>query len=373
MPGFAAIVARWGLLFLGSANLFVLAQPGPLPIENLPQGKTLTIDSVCAFVNRHFFSDSAKVRVYYTWIAHNVDYDLELLKSYTQRSQLLLDQFSSGVQNQRADSVMKSRKAVCEGLCNLMNAFCKGSGIVSVMVPGITLAPGEEEPGRVLHTWNAVKTSDGWRLLDVTWAGGFVNNQGRFTKRFSLQYFFLNPEEFGTNHWPLDAMWQLTYKPRTKRAFLKNTSEYIAEFFNYNDSISQFLKVDSIGRELLSLQHYLWYDEGNKLYQDNYDQVLYNHGATLFNKATLYFEDYAAYARKLKGREIGMAEVQKCIRLLNAPKNFLQEGLVFARGKRCYSVATQKRWEHMVQSSAKKLVEVNRMLDSYHSMKQALK
>jgi hypothetical protein len=218
-----------------------------------------------------------------------------------------------------------------------------------------------------------VKAGGGWRLLDITWAGGYVNSDDQYVKHFSGGYFFTDPSEFVLSHWPLDAMWQLLDHPITKSEFYKEQRPPGSLSMNFSDSISGYLRQNAKQRQYTDLLHFHRYDPENRIYTMGCDQYVYNNAANYFNKAVLYFEDYAAYARRLQGKEIGLAEVKKCIRLLADPKKYLEEGLLYAGTQTFFHPEIKQKFDVMVQSSSKKLVEVNSFLDGYRKMQAALR
>lgn len=329
-------------------------------------------DSVSSFVKRNFKGDTARVRAFYTWIALNIDYDKTLLDQYKLTS-ALISNFRPGGRSQDADTVLKHRRAVCEGFCNVMNQFCAEAGISSQMVPGLTKMPEGDVQETILHTWNAVKVHGRWELIDITWAGGYVNNRDQYVRKFSGVFFLTPPETFVKTHWPLDPMWQLLTVPVSKGEFYGSAKPSPKPAIAFNDSIEAYLRLGPFEREYLDLQHYHLNDPGNTLYTEGCDHFVYNHAATVFNRALLYYDDYIAYAGKLRGKEIGIVEVRRCIRLLEEPRRNLEHGLKFARGKKFYTSFVREQFEQMVQASAKRLVEINGQLDAYRKMEISLK
>lgn len=324
------------------------------------------------FVSENFKGDSLRVRAFYTWIATNIDYDKTLLDQF-RLTAALIGNFRPGGRSQDADTVLSRRRAVCEGYCNLMNRFCSEVGITSVMVPGITRVPEGEVQEDMLHTWNAVRVHGQWQLLDITWAGGYVDHRDIYIKRFSGRFFFSPPKQFAHTHWPLDAMWQLLERPVTKTEFYNGERKNTGNLVSYNDSIEAYLKLPPADREYADLLHYHRNDPQNTIYTQGCDHYVYNRSATFFNLAMLYFEDYMAYARKLQGKEIGMKEVKKCMRLLQDPKRNLEQGLKFAEGKIFFHEETKTQFDQMVQKSAKLLIQLNGYMGEYRKMEAALK
>ncbi len=330
-------------------------------------------DSLLKFVNSRFTDDAAKVRAFYTWIALNIRYDKSLLDQYKLTSALQLHNFAPGGYSQAVDTVLARGRAVCEGFCNLMNYFCARSGIRSSLVPGITRVPDGEVLEDILHTWTVVKIDSGWKLLDIAWAGGYVDGRNQYVHDFSGKYFFTSPDLFVKTHWPLDMMWQLLEFPVTKQEFYQDTPPSAMPYFNFRDSISAYLLIPEKEREYTDLLHYQRYDTANRLYKEGADRYIYNKAASLFNKAALYLDDYAEYAAGLKGREIGSKEINKCLRLLQEPKHYLEEGLKFSASRKFYTAEVKNNFEQMVQASSKKLIVTNHYIETYRQMLASLR
>ena len=375
----SGVIAAVILLYLVAGNLAVCAQEsGGRRYAQVDSAiaafsrRGYDPQQLVSFVTANFRGDSLRVRAFYTWIATNIDYDKTLLDQFKLTS-ALISNFRPGGRSQDADTVLANRKAVCEGYCNLMNRFCGEAGITSVMVPGITRVPEGEVQEDILHTWNAVRVHGTWQLLDITWAGGFVDHRNNYVKKFSGKFFLAPPARFVQTHWPLDAMWQLLEYPVTKEEFLGDKKAAPAARFNFNDSIGVYLKLSPANREYADLLHYHRNDPGNPIYTQGCDHYVYNRSASLFNLAMLYFEDYMAYARSLQGKEIGMSEVKKCMRLLEEPKRNLEQGLKFAEGKTFFHEENRTQFDQMVQKSAKLLVQLNGYMGEYRKMEAALR
>lgn len=142
-------------------------------------------------------TEAEKARIIYTWIAHNIDYDVE--------------GFYSG---QYADvsprGVLTNRRAVCSGYANLYQALATNIGLESFVISGYAkgLSYLTGDPKKPNHAWNAVKINNGWYLIDVTWGAGGVKNK-EFKRRFSNFYFATPPEQLIYSHLPTNPRWQL--------------------------------------------------------------------------------------------------------------------------------------------------------------------
>ncbi len=55
-----------------------------------------------------------------------------------------------------------------------------------------------------------VRIGSEWKLVDVTWGAGYLNENNTYIHNFTDIYFFLSPEKFALNHYPEDSKWLLT-------------------------------------------------------------------------------------------------------------------------------------------------------------------
>ena len=73
--------------------------------------------------------------------------------------------------------------------------------------------------GKSDHAWNAVKINGEWKLIDTTWAAGYIDDKKNFKVKTSDYYFFTPADQFVLAHFPLDNKWQLLEKPATLNQF----------------------------------------------------------------------------------------------------------------------------------------------------------
>jgi transglutaminase/protease-like cytokinesis protein 3 len=73
-----------------------------------------------------------------------------------------------------------------------------------------------------------VKTDGAWQLVDATWGSGGSTSEDEKEIYFSeidMRYFFADPKDFVTDHFPADSKWQLLDKPISKREFYSDDYE----------------------------------------------------------------------------------------------------------------------------------------------------
>jgi hypothetical protein len=146
-----------------------------------------------------FPSLTDKARAIFTWLHHNISYDVEAF-------------FNNRVQRSTPASTLSTGLAVCEGYAGLFTAIATKAGLESIVVGGHGKGYGHSAlprgascpPQSSNHAWNAVKIDDGeWKLLDACWGAGSVNGKGQpYNKSFTPAHFTKDNDEFGLTHFP---------------------------------------------------------------------------------------------------------------------------------------------------------------------------
>ena len=146
-----------------------------------------------------FPSHTDKARVLFTWLHHNIEYDV---RSF----------FGNNVKSSTPNSTLATGLAVCEGYAQLFAALARHAGMEAVVISGHgkgfgyqELAPGSSlPPYQGNHAWNAVKIDNGqWKLIDATWGAGVVQGAGQpYLKRFEPAMFTNTNDELGLKHFP---------------------------------------------------------------------------------------------------------------------------------------------------------------------------
>jgi len=174
--------------------------------------KAVEISTVHSQLTKNLDTDIEKARAFYSWIANNINYDVnESLKA------------SKDTRKQESQAVLNSRKAICHGYANLFMELCSLSNIPCFMVSGYTRVGGKFDNSG--HTWNVVLLNKNWQHVDVTWGAGGVNESGVYKRQFNESCFLANPKEFLSDHYPFDPMWQLVTLPVAASMF--KSSSYV--------------------------------------------------------------------------------------------------------------------------------------------------
>lgn len=153
-----------------------------------------------------FPSPTDKARAIFTWLHHNIDYNVAAF-------------FSGNVQPSTPASTLQTGLAVCEGYAGLFAALAAKAGLDALVVTGHgkgfghgALAPGSPCPPRDAtgHAWNAFRDDGGvWKLIDCCWGAGNVRGHGMpYNRDFNPNMFTMGNDEFGAKHFPADAKMQ---------------------------------------------------------------------------------------------------------------------------------------------------------------------
>ena len=173
-------------------------------------------------------NDQEKARVLFTWIAQNIRYDCDKYRhpakvKFSGDSKEAVAKEQEKWQVDQIRQTLRRKKGVCEDYSRLYKAMCDSVGLEAAVIEGTARSfykPFRKLPAKPNHTWNAVKIGGQWRLLDVTWAAGYVDEDvTKFTEEFQPGYFLAPPAWFAQEHFPTDEKWQLLDTLVTREAF----------------------------------------------------------------------------------------------------------------------------------------------------------
>ncbi len=178
------------------------------------QGLPGSVGEVASFLTEGIDDPGERARILHDWEALTISYDFQAF-------------FSNQIPDQSAQSVLRSKKAVCAGYSNLYRALCREAGVPCSVIEGYGKGYGRGDPftpmtlDRPNHDWNAVRLKDTWLLVDVTWDSGYIEpGVTGFKRRFSTDYFLSDPSVFVYDHLPSMQGWQLLAKPLSPQAFV---------------------------------------------------------------------------------------------------------------------------------------------------------
>lgn len=215
--------------------------------------ETSSTKGISGYIKTHFSSDSARARAIFVWVANNISYDVEKLRSLT-----------AATQKSSIEEVLATRKAVCQGYSELMIGLLEECNIAALLVPGFArMHDGSMTP--LSHAWVAAEINNKWWLFDPTWSAGSVDNW-KFTRRFSNRFYKVAPEEMVKDHMPFDPMYQFLDYPVSANDFYdgKTAVSNSGKYFNYRDS----LKLHNALNQVERLKHTIARIQGNGVRTD---------------------------------------------------------------------------------------------------------
>lgn len=223
----------------------------------IPKHISSNPDSLALFLTASCKTDSERVDNIFTWITGNISYDVKKWKEIKE---------GRNDTSQTATAVLRKKKGVCEGYANLMYELCKRNNVPCEFIGGYARHSAKERPE--LHAWNAVFLNNEWKLIDVTWAAGGIDEKtNAFTKELDRSYFLIAPQKLIATHYPDDPMWQLSTFPVKRSEYnLQKIQSDNKTVFAFNDTIANYFSADSTRRLESQLLRIIRYDAANQLY-----------------------------------------------------------------------------------------------------------
>lgn len=163
-------------------------------------------------------------RAIFTWVASHISYDTEAY--FGKKRPLVSDVVSV---------TLATGKSLCSGYAALFHALSELAGLEVATIPGHCKGYGYSALDEELtenHDWNAVKLEGEWRLIDVTWGSGYIDENRVFRSCFDDFFFLTPPHYFIFNHFPSDPAWQLLRKPIDPATY-RGIVKVHAPFFEY--------------------------------------------------------------------------------------------------------------------------------------------
>ena len=219
--------------------------------QKVPKALHQDISGLTNYLIKPAKSELEKVRAIYSWITHNIDYDVAAYKNGNKRI------------NKNNRDILDRRKAVCFGYATLFREMCKRANIKAALISGyskgtLTAQPKLDRPD---HAWNAVLIEQKWYVLDATWGSSLIDKTNDFVQTYKEGYFLTSPAFFIINHLPADPMWQLLDCPIPSNLFLESADSILSytktvePCFSYQDSIAQFFALNYPQQRLKEAQN----------------------------------------------------------------------------------------------------------------------
>jgi transglutaminase/protease-like cytokinesis protein 3 len=200
-----------------------------------------SVEILAGYLVRPARNDHEKIRAIFRWITANITYDT--------RAAFI------GSPGEGSDSILKSRKAVCDGYSTLFEMLAGAAGLRVVKIGGYAKGYdyriGDHFDGPPNHAWNAVFLDGKWQLLDATWGSGYVDESGGFVREFDEFFFLTDPEDLKYTHFPEEAGWQLLSIPVSRAEFESYPYLKPAFFHNHLKMVSHRKGLIPSGKDLM--------------------------------------------------------------------------------------------------------------------------
>lgn len=194
------------------------------------------LETLSKRINNDFKTEVDKARAAYTWIATNINYDIETTRRPKVFNTIMY--FSEKDYQRQLKTHLKrkveiallSKKALCEGYSAMFVELCELLNLEAKIIKGIAkVRPSEINSFKKSknHAWNAIKINGKWQLVDVGWSNGFLDDtSGNWVNDFNDFFFFTKPEHFITSHYPELKKWQLIKKTIGLKSFYEKPIFY---------------------------------------------------------------------------------------------------------------------------------------------------
>ena len=199
-----------------------------------PRQSVPSLDWLAVQLTAPFSSATDQARCIFTWLHHNVEYDV-------------VSFFNNAVKPSTPAATLTSGLAVCEGYAGLFTALATKAGLESVVVGGhgkgfgftASLGPGAAIPAENSnHAWNAVKIDNGyWKTIDSCWGAGNIKGAGQpYNKQFTPKQFTMSNDDFSLRHFPTNR----------SQAFRSDSRAMSWEEYMLGDTGGELLQVYSL-------------------------------------------------------------------------------------------------------------------------------
>lgn len=180
-------------------------------IAKLNEGQGLENLPILSYKLTHKLkTDVEKFRAIFYWVCNNIKADsYQDSKVIKARKKLKNDslayiQWNNNHKKKFFKRLLKQKRTVCTGYAYLIKELCFFANIECKIIDGYgrNFENNAESLDLVNHSWNTVKLNNKWYLCDATWASGYSDSKGNFTKEYNNGYFLSEPNLFEKNHIP---------------------------------------------------------------------------------------------------------------------------------------------------------------------------
>lgn len=238
------------ILFFLFLNASLFAQTDFSKIDehakDAPRSAAKSSKVLVDYLTKPASNDLEKVRAIYSWMVDKISYDYAALEGKVKVDQKWADK-------QSAPTVLRYKKAVCQGYANLFVELAEQAGLEALFVTGNT----KKQRGRIPrtgHAWNVVKIDGEWKIIDTTWGAGAADSDNPNAAANSEKFFLPEPGQLILSHFPNDPIFQLSPNPVLFKEFEKADAELAKSwnkrqqssdpiFVNFQEQLTGFSKI----------------------------------------------------------------------------------------------------------------------------------
>lgn len=220
-------------------------------------------------IQKDFTSEHDKARAIFSWIAFNLEYDLETYLDPPKRREIHSENESERAKKiqllnaEVTQKAFRSRKAVCAGFSLLYAHLAALVDLKCQVISGDSKRVLNDIGKRRLsvnHAWNTVQVDGKWILVDATWGQGYYDDKRKVArKEFAPIYFDMEPKYFYAKHFPESSMYAANTgnkngflnDPLIYDAYIKENCEILQPFsgvIKANDGDKITFKIKNISR-----------------------------------------------------------------------------------------------------------------------------
>jgi hypothetical protein len=239
----------------------------------IPESQTKKTAAIADYIRANFSTDEDRVRAVFIWVASNLEYDVENMFNGDVKETL----------EEKIAKALRNRKGICENYAAVFNDVCKKLNLQSFVVVGYTRQSGFTY--YIPHGWCAVFVGKKWRLYDPTWGSGYISDN-KFTASINNAYYDADPAALIKTHMPFDPMWQLHDFVLTDAEFAAGAPDASIRkrYFNYNDTISAYARMDEMARFAAELRRIEAYGATSALHNSRRQYLKNTIAVRLYNE-----------------------------------------------------------------------------------------
>ncbi len=216
----------------------------------------LDIEFLSEKIRNDFKTDEEKVRALFVWIVENIKYQANGSKWATTRLEFYFSDYQKKRDKRKKEvrifeKAIQKKRTNCYGYSLIFKEACDLLNIESQIILGYSRGQISDIGKNNLiknHSWNAVKLNNQWKLIDISWAVGYLEIKKQTNNDY---YYIINPSEFINQHLPANPKWQLMERKVSKEEFISTPilypKYYYSEFklSNERDGIIKISKEDN--------------------------------------------------------------------------------------------------------------------------------